>query len=667
MKKFLLLAFVISTLVNESFAQFTRYIVKFKNKGGAPYTFANPIAYLSQRAIDRRTRYSIAIDSTDLPVTPSYIAQVSAVPNVTLLNISRWQNAITIQTSNAAAITTINSFPFVQSVNGIAARNASGGKTANEKFSMEERMTPVTSITERIAADYYNYGTASYNEIHLHLGEFLHNIGLRGQGMQIAMLDNGFNNYLALKAFDSVNAEGRVLGTWDFVAREQNVANDGSHGMNCFSIICANIPGQFIGKAPKASFWLYQTEDNSSEYPIEEFNWVCGAERADSSGADVISSSLGYYDFDNPVFNYTYSNMNGNTTISVIGADMAAKKGILPFLAAGNEGNNTWHYIITPSDGDSVVAVGAVTAAGAVGGFSSYGPSSDGQIKPDLASVGVAALIQSTGNTVTSGNGTSFACPNMAGLGTILWQGFPEFNNMKILKALQQAGSISATPNDRIGYGIPNMKSAFTSLLVEYATSNATVNACNATVNWTSKDVSAMKYEIERKLPGELIYTKIGETNPQAGSILTIHSYQFNNNIISPTPGVVSYRIRQIIDTATATFNAAYIDTANVTITSGCFATGTGDPNANKESVSIQPNPASGSFANLVIETPYAVANLNITVHDGKGRLLMQLQDSKTSGKKTINLNISRFAKGKYYIRVFNNQKTIDTVELLKL
>jgi hypothetical protein len=666
MKKFLLLACVISVLVSESQAQFTRYIVKFKNKGGTPYSFANPLAYLSQRAIDRRTRYSIAIDSTDLPVTPFYITQVRGVPNVTLLNVSRWQNAVTIQTSSAAAITTINSFLFVQSVNGIAARNATGGRTAEEKFALEERTTPVSSFTERIAADYYNYGTASYNEIHLHLGEFLHNIGLRGQGMQIAMLDNGFNNYLALKAFDSVNAEGRVLGTWDFVAREQNVANDGSHGMNCFSIICANIPGQFIGKAPKASFWLYQTEDNSSEYPIEEFNWVCGAERADSSGADVISSSLGYYDFDNPVFNYTYSNMNGNTTISAIGADLAAKKGLLVFNAAGNEGGNAWHFIITPSDGDSVVAVGAVNAAGVVGGFSSYGPSSDGQIKPDIASVGVAALVQSTGNTVTSGSGTSFACPNMAGLGTILWQGFPEFNNMKILKALQQAGGRATNPDDRVGYGIPNMKTAFASLLIDYASSNATVNACNATINWTSKDVSAMKYQIERKLPGELVYTTVGQVNAQAGNILAIHNYQFNNAIISPTPGTVSYRIGQVIDTAAATFTIAYIDTANISITSGCFSTGTGDPNANKESISIQPNPA-GSFANLVIETPYAVTNMNIAVYDGKGRLIMQLQDSKTSGKKTINLNISGLAKGKYYVRVFNNQKKIGAVELLKL
>jgi hypothetical protein len=303
--------------------------------------------------------------------------------------------------------------------------------------------------------------------------------------------------------------------------------------------------------------------------------------------------------------------MNGNTTISAIGADLAAKKGILPFNANGNEGGNAWNFLISPADGDSVVAVGAVTSAGVVGNFSSYGPSADGQIKPDLASVGVAALIQSTTNTVVSGNGTSFACPNMAGLGTILWQGFPEFNNMKILKAMHQAGSRATNPDDRVGYGIPNMKTAFASLLVDYATSNATVNACNATVNWTSKDVGAMKYQVERKLPGELVYTTVGQVNPTAGNILAIHNYQFNNTIISPAPGTVSYRIGQIIDTAAATFTIAYIDTANVTITSGCFATGTGNTDPYKEIVIIQPNPISGSVANLVVETPYAVNNMN--------------------------------------------------------
>jgi len=194
--------------------------------------------------------------------------------------------------------------------------------------------------------------------------------------------------------------------------------------------------------------------------------------------------------------------MNGNTTISAIGADLAAKKGMIIFNAVGNEGGTAWNVLITPSDGDSVVAVGAVNSAGAVGSFSSFGPSGDGQIKPDIASVGVSALVQNPGGTVGGANGTSFATPNMAGLGTILWQGFPEYNNMKIIRALQQAGSKAATPDNRVGYGIPNMKLAFANLLTEFATSSSSVTGCRVTVNWSTKDVGAMKYEIRNHAPG---------------------------------------------------------------------------------------------------------------------------------------------------------------------
>ena len=334
MKKNLFFLSIVIGLCNVSQAQFTRYQVKLKNKGGTPHTIANPSTYLSQRAIDRRTKYGITIDSTDLPVSPSYITQIANIPNVTILNISKWQNAISIQVSNQSAISTINAFPFVESVGGIAARFGENGRNElRNKFQEEEIITPIDfpQRTEQVTADYFNYGTNSFNEIHLHNGEFLHNIGLRGQGMQIGMLDNGYSNYNVLNAFDSVRLQNQVLGTWDFVNREANVIDDGSHGMNCFSTIAANIPGQFIGKAPKASFWLYKTEDDNGEYPIEEFNWVCGVERADSSGADVISSSVGYYDFDNASFNHTYAEMNGNTTIASKGADMAAKKRIACF------------------------------------------------------------------------------------------------------------------------------------------------------------------------------------------------------------------------------------------------------------------------------------------------------------------------------------------------
>ncbi|MEO5946850.1 MAG: S8 family serine peptidase, partial [Chitinophagaceae bacterium] len=531
------------------------------------------------------------------------------------------------------------------------------------KFEEEEKITPIFfgQRTEQVTADYFNYGTNSFNEIHLHNGEFLHNIGLRGQGMQIGMLDNGYTNYTVLNAFDSVRLQNQILGTWDFVNREANVINDGSHGMNCFSTIAANIPGQFIGKAPKASFWLYKTEDDNGEYPIEEFNWVYGAERADSSGADIISSSVGYYDFDNASFNYTYADMNGNTTIAAKGADMAAKKGLLVFNSIGNSGNSSSKYLITPSDADSIVAVGAVNSSGVVGSFSSYGPSSDGQIKPDMASVGVSAMIQTSSNTIGFSNGTSFACPNMAGLGTCLWQGFPEFNNMRIIRELQKASSKFSNPDDRVGYGIPDMKLAFSNLLIDYASSSSTIANCNVSINWSSKDIAAMKYEIERKGPAESVYTKVGTVIPQTGIILANRNYQFINDISGLATGIYSYRIRQIIDTAAASLTAVYIDTTNVNSSTSCVIVNPPEPF--KELITVRPNPVSNKSLTIIVETPYAINNMPINIYDSKGSLLLQLKDSKAVGKKTIEIPMGKFAPGIYYIKFYNEKEVLGTVE----
>jgi serine protease AprX len=671
MKRFLPVLLLISILPPELNAQLTRYVVNFTDKNGTPFSLSNPGAYLSQRAIDRRTKYSITIDSTDLPVNSSYITQLKNVPNVTLLNISKWLNAVTIQTSDAAAIATINSFAFVKSISGVAARigNSQPGTIENSKT--ESNFLPIGANARigNVASDYYNYGTNSFDEIHLHNGEFLHNIGLRGKGMQIAMLDNGFNNYTSptLHAFDSANANHQVLGTWDFVAHEQDVSNDGTHGMACFSTIAANIPGQFVGMAPQSNFWLYQTEDNSSEYPIEEFNWSCGAEAADSSGADVVSTSLGYATFDNAALNHTYADMNGNTTICASAADLAAKKGMLVFAAVGNSGSTSWHYLDTPSDGDSVIAVGAVSNTGIVGSFSSFGPSSDGQVKPDVASVGVAAIIQSSSGAIIASNGTSFACPKMAGLGTCLWQGFPEFNNMKIRSALWLAGDSVNNPNPRTGYGIPNMKTAFITLLKDFAATNGSISNCKATVNWTSKDVSAMKYEIERKSFGETNYSKVADVPAQSNiATLASDSYQKTDTLINVQAGTVSYRIRQIVDTAAASFTATYIDTVDLSLSSSCVATGLNPVNVSTGKITIIPNPAQTHFT-LRVETLYPVNNLQIHIVDMRGRTVLQFARSKTTGASDFDLPISRLAKGKYIVSVYNSMQLLASKDLLKL
>jgi len=653
-----LVALLILSLNSE--AQVSRYIVKFKNKGSNSFSLTNPSAYLSQRAIDRRSRYSITIDSSDLPLTSRYIDSVRLSGSVTILNISKWLNGVSIQTNDAAALAKINGLPFVQSVSGIALRTTTDVST-NDKFDKEKEQSQPQLKETGVTADFFNYGL-SFEQVHIHNGEFLHNIGLRGQNMIIGILDAGFNNYQTLKAFDSVRINGQISGIYDFVAKDSSVNEDNAHGMECFSTIAANIPGQFVGTAPKANFYLFRTEDAASEYPIEEFNWVCGAERIDSIGGDIISSSVGYTGFDDPLsaYSHTYPDMNGNTTIAAIGADLAAKKGILVVNAAGNEGTNAWKYIVTPADADSVMAVGAVTTSGIVANFSSYGPSADGQVKPDVASVGLGTIIQFPNNSVGGGNGTSFACPNMAGLTTCLWQGFPEVNNMRIINALRQSGSKASTPDDRVGYGIPDVKKALINLLKDFATASASTSNCTATIQWISKDVSSMKYEIERKIPGQNSFIKIGERSGTGNSFGTRPAYQYQDVLSGVSSGIITYRIRQVIDRSASGLASVYIDTVSINLQSACI-------DANVIDVTPTPNPAR-DYLTVKVTTPTASSNIVIRIFASNGQVIQEFNESKLAGTAYFdNISLMRFASGKYYVSVYDHDERIATKELIKL
>lgn len=457
-------------------AQFTKYIVKFKDKNGTPFSINNPSQFLSAKAIARRAKQQIALDQTDLPVVPRYIDSVRLAGSVRVLDQSKWLNQICIETTDAAALQKIGAFSFVLKTQPV--KRIAKGVNERENFitrdKFNEQINTVRSVmTPPVAGDYYAYGNA-YNQVHIHNGEYLHNKGYHGEGMLIAILDAGFFHYKTLPAFDSVNLKNQVLETHDFVNNEVSVDEDNWHGMMCFSIMAANLPGQLVGTCPNANFLLYRSEDVSSESPVEEQYWIAAAERADSAGADVISTSLGYNTFDNPVFDYTYTDMNGRTSMIAQAATMAARKGMIVLAAAGNEGDDTWHFITTPADADSILAVGAVNASGTPAGFSSYGPSSDGRVKPDVASVGSGTAISDTSGTVAFGNGTSFATPNLAGLVTCLWQAFPQFTNMEIIKAVEKSSSIYSNPDNRIGYGIPDFKKAFDDLNQQQILKNAT-------------------------------------------------------------------------------------------------------------------------------------------------------------------------------------------------
>lgn len=462
MKKIAVLLVLVLLIGSAAEAQFSRHIIRLKNKSGTPFSLNNPSAYLSARAIDRRLRYKIGIDSTDLPITPRYLDSIRLVPNVVILNSSKWLNQVLIQTTDAAALARINSFPFVLGSAPIASRTAPITPQGDKFAGRIDPVDPAYGIAGRTTADFFNYGN-SYAQVHIHEGEYLHNEGFRGQGMQIAVFDAGFFQYQTNAIFDSIRANNQILGTWDFVAREPGVNEDHPHGMQCLSIIAANKPGSFVGTAPAAKFWLFRTEEAATEYPVEEQNWVAAAERADSLGVDMISSSLGYSDFDDPIFTYTHAQRNGNYSIVTRGADFAAKKGIIVMNSAGNSGGagGELKFVACPADGDSVVAVAACDRFGAIAGFSSFGPNGAGKRKPNITSVGQGTVIAGFNGLPSAGSGTSFSNPNVAGLILCLWQAFPEFSNMEIIDAVQRNSSKFANPDDRFGYGIPNFKKAY--------------------------------------------------------------------------------------------------------------------------------------------------------------------------------------------------------------
>ena len=565
MKKYLLLLSLNMAFASSSEAQMNRYIIQLKDKTDNQFTVSRPWEYLSQRSIQRRLRHAIAIDSSDLPVTSRYLDSIRLAGDVIILNTSKWLNQLAILTSDVAAINKINAFPFVRSAVAVAPRSASGANLVN-KFTSEEQVEPVpqsgpTPTQQNITA-HYNYGLSN-GQVKLHQGDFLHNHGFRGEGMQISMLDGGFTNYLTLPTFDSIRINNQVLGTWDFVLNNSNVNAHLAHGTQCLSTIAANMPATFIGTAPKASFYLYRTEDAPTEYTIEEQNLAAALERADSAGADVGSISLGYSVFTNPAFNYTYSDMNGNRSISARASDMAARKGMLMVIAAGNEGNSAWHYLVSPSDADSVLSVGAVDTLGIAASFSSYGPSSDGQVKPAVAAVGSRAVIANinTGQPVY-GFGTSFACPNMAGLATCLWQAFPEENNMGIISALQQSATKATTPDDRVGYGIPDMKKSFVILLKRFYTQQIQQAGCSTKFELKIKMGENMTLEVQRKLPAESGYSSIHTIN--GAGVFTNGTYSYNDNLSNlPVPQEISYRIKMNIDSDTSFFFSPVIISHN--------------------------------------------------------------------------------------------------------
>lgn len=651
-----LVTLIITALVffcSPSKAQFSKYVVRFKDKGGTPFTLANPSAYLSAKSIARRTKQGIAIDSTDLPITPRYLDSIRSVPNVTILNSSKWLNQVLIQTTSAAALAKIQTFPFVVASDPVSTRFGGPLAPAVDISAAKLQVTfnntpPVTQRQLNTQQTLIDYGNATA-QIRIHNGDFLHNWGFRGENINIAVMDAGFFGYNVNPGIDSLRINNQIKGTWDFVAGNATVEDDHPHGLYCLSIIGANKPGQMVGAAPKANFYLYRTEDAATEYPIEEQNWMAAAERADSLGVDLFSTSLGYITFDNPVFNHSYAQRNGNTAMMTIGADLAAKKGIIVLNSAGNNGNDAGDgkFIAVPADGDSVITVGACNSSGLIGNFSAWGPNGASLQKPNITSVGVGTSFLGTGGNPSNGNGTSFSCPNMAGLIACLVQAFNESGNMEITNAVQQASDKFSAPDARYGYGIPDMKKAFVLLLKKRYSANVTLfSDCKTQLLLNVKTGSAMQLELERRGPGDPAFTVVKRFS-SASPAFAATPFTITDTLNYQTPGAITYRLKHIIGSDTS----FYYDSYSFNIIQPC----------GNDKIVIAPNPLK-DILNISVGALLNLSSIAVRISESSGRTVYTLNNAPNN----ININTQKWAAGIYVVEVIGDGKTIATKRVMK-
>lgn len=432
-------------------AQTELVFVYFKDKPNKAAFYANPLTELSQKSLDRRLRLGIPLNDQDAPLHQEYVQNVKDL-GFTVKDFSKWMNGVAVN-ATPAQIAQLEQQNYVQSVERFIKHT--NRQQATQKINKFEEFNATVGKTE------FNYGSglAQINQVNLRP---LHIVGYTGTGITIAVIDTGFPRVDTGSAYARIRNNGQIKGGYNFVNKSADIYNTSlnNHGSYCLGTIAGYVENSFVGTAPDADFYLYATEDAANEIPEELLYWTEAAEEADRKGVDVITTSLGYYEFDDPRYNLVYSDMTGSVSFIARAAQIATEKGIFVLAAAGNEGQKTWHYIITPADNQKVFTVGAVTSTGASSSFSSYGPNALGVIKPDGSARG-SSTYMAYNNGVTTSSGTSFATPLAAGGVACLIQAFPQKSVNDIHRMLRENASLFPNTTPQMGNGILNFGKAY--------------------------------------------------------------------------------------------------------------------------------------------------------------------------------------------------------------
>ena len=420
-----------------------------KDKQGSPHSLEHPGRWLSHKAVERRKRQGIALDSTDLPVSAKYLRQIEnslsqrqqgerrSKAEWVIVGTSRWNNTVLVRSNDTTLLRHLATLDCITQSQCVWTSPDSIDRYV--KHTYHETFNPWDSIKG------VTYGNGK-DQLEMLQGQRLHNIGLRGKGMTIAVLDGGFQNVNVIPAF----MRGNIIGTKDFVyPNSPFFYQETDHGTKVLSAMAANVPNVLIGTAPEARYWLLRCEDQQTEQPVEEDYWAMAAEFADSAGVDIINSSLGYNDYDSIPDYYHQRDLDGQTALISRTASMLAKKGIILVNSAGNSGMGPWKKISFPADANDILTVGAVNMEKKNAPFSGVGPTQDGRVKPDVMALGSPASLISGRGSIIRDMGTSFSTPLVAGLA------------LEIIELVRQTGSNAKDPDNIFGYGIPNFWRAY--------------------------------------------------------------------------------------------------------------------------------------------------------------------------------------------------------------
>ncbi|MCR5469713.1 MAG: S8 family serine peptidase [Prevotella sp.] len=432
-----------------------------KDKQGSSYSIDHPGRWLSHKSVERRKKQGLQVDSTDLPVSNRYLKMFEKVSDdrirekrkgmiaCTIIGTSRWNNTVLVRSNDTTVFNRLGALDCVRKAELVWTSPDSISRTIKQKA--HESFNPWDSIK----AEYYGNGL---EQITMLMGQRLHNLGHKGKGMTIAVLDGGFMNCDVISAFRHAN----IIGAKDFVyPRSSHFYQETDHGTKVLSAMAANEPEVMVGTAPEARYWLLRCEDQQTEQPVEEDYWAMAAEFADSVGADIISSSLGYNDYDNLPNYYHQHDLDGHTALISRTASMLAQKGIILVNSAGNSGMGPWKKITFPSDANNILTVGALNTDGKNAPFSGVGPTQDGRVKPDVMALGSPASLISGRGFIVRDMGTSFSTPIVAGLVACLWQAFPQKTALEIISLVRQTSNGYEKPDNIYGYGIPNFWRAY--------------------------------------------------------------------------------------------------------------------------------------------------------------------------------------------------------------